>query len=116
LLDLSDEAFAARFRGRAIMRARRDGMARNACIALGNVGEAADLPHLYRALRDRSPLVRGHAAWAIGRIVERHRYDKLVSAAALQAALADEADGFAREEMLAALESLSREAGRDDGS
>ncbi|MGK2964712.1 MAG: HEAT repeat domain-containing protein, partial [Tepidiformaceae bacterium] len=72
LLDLDDAAFEARYRGRAIIRAKRDGMARNACVALGNTGNSADLPALTRALADRSPIVRSHAAWAIEEIARRN--------------------------------------------
>ncbi|HMO54560.1 MAG TPA: tRNA epoxyqueuosine(34) reductase QueG [Tepidiformaceae bacterium] len=71
LLALDEAAFAERFRGTAIMRAKRDGMARNACIALGNVGAADDLPALVEALGDTAALVRGHAAWAIGELGRR---------------------------------------------
>lgn len=71
LLALDDASFLERFRGRAIMRAKRDGLVRNACVALGNVGTAQDLPALDGALNDASPLVRGHAAWAIGALAHR---------------------------------------------
>ena len=50
------------------MRAKRVGMQRNACVALGNSGDAAAVPALSRALRSAPPLVRQHAAWALGRI------------------------------------------------
>lgn len=71
LLALDDAAFEARFRGRPIMRAKREGLLRNACVAIGNTGTAADLPALTTALSDPSPLVRSHAAWAIERLHER---------------------------------------------
>lgn len=71
LIELDEEAFLARFQGRPIMRAKRAGMARNACIALGNIGTAEELPALVRALDDPSPVVRGHAAWAIGELAGR---------------------------------------------
>lgn len=35
---------------------------------LGNVGTADDVEVLVRALDDVEPLVRSHAAWALGRI------------------------------------------------
>ncbi len=76
LLALDEAAFLKRFQGRAIMRAKRDGLVRNACIALGNVGSAADLPALAGALNDASPLVRGHAAWAIGALAVREGVGK----------------------------------------
>ncbi len=69
LLSLSQEEFHSRFQGRAIVRAKRAGLARNACVALGNIGDAGAVPALMAALNgDESPVVRGHAAWALGRI------------------------------------------------
>jgi epoxyqueuosine reductase len=41
---------------------------RNACIVLGNTRDRAALSPLTSALRDEEPLVRGAAAWALGRI------------------------------------------------
>ena len=65
---MSEDDFRARFAGTSIMRAKRTGMQRNACVALGNLGDAAAMPALGRVLRQGEPLVRGHAAWALGRI------------------------------------------------
>ena len=67
-LALTEEEFLQRFEGSPVRRAGRDGFLRNVCVALGNRGDAAELPALERAVEDPSPLVRGHAAWAIGRI------------------------------------------------
>ena len=64
----SEEEFRARFAGTSIMRAKRVGMQRNACVALGNLGDERSEPALSSALREAEPLVRGHAAWALGRI------------------------------------------------
>src|SRR5581483_877826 len=44
LLALAEDGFRARFQGRAIMRAKRAGLARNACVALGNIGDPAAVP------------------------------------------------------------------------
>ena len=44
LLELSDEQFRGRFQGRAIMRAKRAGLARNPFVALGNLGNPAAVP------------------------------------------------------------------------
>ncbi|MFT4041484.1 MAG: tRNA epoxyqueuosine(34) reductase QueG [Thermomicrobiales bacterium] len=69
LLTMSHRTFRDRYRGTAVARARRSGMARNAAIALGNIGAATDVPLLARALLGHDlPLVREHAAWALGRI------------------------------------------------
>jgi epoxyqueuosine reductase len=40
-------------------------------VALGNTGEAEDLPALTLALDDPEELVREHAAWAIAEIGRR---------------------------------------------
>jgi epoxyqueuosine reductase len=67
LLSLDEAAFRERFRRTPVWRTKRRGLLRNAVIALANIGNSSDLPTLERALRDPEPLVRAHAAWAIGR-------------------------------------------------
>jgi epoxyqueuosine reductase len=68
-LELSDEAFAARFRRTAVWRTGRSGLARNCAIALGNAGNPAALPALQRsATEDPDSVVREAAAWAIARL------------------------------------------------
>jgi epoxyqueuosine reductase len=69
LLSLEEDAFRARYAGTAIRRAGRDRFVRNVAVALGNAGDARAVPALAaRLLEDRDSLVRGHAAWALGRI------------------------------------------------
>ena len=68
LLDLDDEGFRERFRKSPIKRAKRVGLQRNVCVALGNIGDATAVPALARAMRSPDALVREHAAWALGRI------------------------------------------------
>lgn len=68
LLDMDETQFRQRFAGTPLMRAKRVGMQRNACVALGNLGDAAAVPALTRALASGDMLVSGHAAWALGRI------------------------------------------------
>ena len=68
LLELSEDDFRARFAGTSIMRAKRYGMQRNVCVALGNLGDRAAVPALGRVLRGGGAVARGHAAWALGRI------------------------------------------------
>ncbi|MFN2399776.1 MAG: tRNA epoxyqueuosine(34) reductase QueG, partial [Gemmatimonadaceae bacterium] len=68
LLALDDAGFRERFRDSAIKRAKRRGLARNVAVALGNRGDPDSIPALERALaHDTEPLVRCHAAWALGR-------------------------------------------------
>ena len=69
LLALDEESFRSRYRGTAILRAKRSGFVRNVTVALGNLGDRRSVEPLTRTLtRDPDPLVRGHAAWALGRI------------------------------------------------
>lgn len=73
LLSLTEEEFRRCFRGTALLRTRRRGLLRNAALVLGNVGGAAALPALRRALDDAEPLVREAAAWALAQIEARLR-------------------------------------------
>jgi epoxyqueuosine reductase len=70
LLDMAlDEAAWDSFsRGSAVRRSGRAGFARNVCVGLGNWGSPDAVPVLSRALSDSEPLVRAHAAWALGRV------------------------------------------------
>src|SRR5713101_7112110 len=86
LLTLDDAAFCVRFRESALWRTRRAGLLRNVCIALGNVADRGSVPALAGALDDPEPLVRGHAAWALGRL------GGTAARAALAEALSREAD------------------------
>jgi len=67
LLQLTPEAFSVAFRGSPLKRAKRAGIARNAAVVLGNLGDRAATPALAAALSGHDdPQVRGHAAWALG--------------------------------------------------
>jgi epoxyqueuosine reductase len=68
-LEMDEAAFRARFRGSAMSRAKRAGLARNAALLLGNRGDRAAEPALRRALDDPDPGVRSAAAWALARLV-----------------------------------------------
>jgi epoxyqueuosine reductase len=92
LLTLDEDAFRARFRLSAVWRTRRAGLLRNACIALGNVADRGSVPSLIRALEEDEPLVRGHAAWALGRLGGGLARD------ALGRSLSRESDAWVREE------------------
>ncbi len=68
LLLLDEVSYRERLRGSPLKRARREGLARNAAVVLGNKGSAAAVPALADALGHTDPTVRSHAAWALGRI------------------------------------------------
>ncbi len=101
LLTLDEAAFEARYRGHAIMRAKRDGFLRNVCVALGNVGTIDDLSALATAVNDPSALVRGHAAWAVGHLAARLGIAQAQQLLATR--LETETDEGVREEIGAAL-------------
>src|SRR5262249_34880102 len=68
-LSLDEATFCELFETSPIRRARREGLLRNVCVALGNRADPASAAPLMRALRwDVAPLVRSHAAWALGEI------------------------------------------------
>jgi len=68
LLALDEQAFARRFERSPIKRIKRGRLVRNACVSAGNWGGRQAVPALIALLADADPLVRGHAAWALGRI------------------------------------------------
>ena len=102
ILQLDADAFRQRFKGSPLRRAKRRGLLRSAAIALGNRPHAASFDALAAALADEEPVVRGAAAWALGRwrcvdvMAERAR-------AALEARLEIETDADVRAEIERAL-------------
>lgn len=95
LMTLDDEQFKKLFSGTPLTRAKRQGLLRNAAVVMGNQHEAGSIPSLIGALDDIDPIIRGHAAWALGRFAD-------LPPSARQA-LGDrrsiEVDPFARSEM-----------------
>jgi epoxyqueuosine reductase len=101
LLSMTAAEFRHRFRGSPILRAKRRGFLRNIAVALGNLRSFEAVPALTRALDDEEPLVRGHIAWALGRIGSAQAFE------ALQRRLRVEADGEVRSEIAQAMEEAS---------
>jgi epoxyqueuosine reductase len=78
LLGMTREEFNLRFKDSPVKRAKHAGFLRNVAVALGNSNDQAAIPALEKALEHEEPLVRAHAAWALGRlgaqgILERRR-------------------------------------------
>jgi epoxyqueuosine reductase len=71
LLSLDETEFKRRFAGTPMVRTKRRGLLRNACVALGNVADQHALPALEKASSDPDPLIAEHALWAIGQIQHR---------------------------------------------
>ncbi|MDB4947826.1 MAG: hypothetical protein JWM27_475 [Gemmatimonadetes bacterium] len=98
-MGMTQEEFSRRFKNSPIKRTKRRGLLRNVAIALGNWGSAEAVPALVGGLNDAEPLVRGHAAWALGRIGSDAARE------ALRARLAVEDDAWVVSEITSSLES-----------
>jgi epoxyqueuosine reductase len=98
---LEQTAFSARFRRSPVKRAKRHGMLRNVCVALGNWADPCAVEPLARALGDPVALVRGHAAWALGQILRKRNATSAHER--LTVALACESDAWVIEEINTAL-------------
>jgi epoxyqueuosine reductase len=61
-------AFRQSLKGTALARSKRSGLLRNAALILGTRRVLEAVPVLLDRLRDDDPVVRGSAAWALGRI------------------------------------------------
>jgi epoxyqueuosine reductase len=68
LARLDDAAFRALFTKSPVKRIGRARFVRNVLIAIGNSGDESIAPEAERLLDDPSPLVRGAAIWALGRL------------------------------------------------
>ncbi|MGQ9698619.1 MAG: tRNA epoxyqueuosine(34) reductase QueG [Armatimonadota bacterium] len=97
LLNMSEEAFRSRFRHSPIMRAKRRGLQRNAAVSAGAQKDRSAVPALATAIENREPLVRMHAAWALGQMDDPH------AERTLSAALGKETDPDVRREIVLAL-------------
>lgn len=71
LLDLpDDDAVRRRFAGSPVLRAKRRGLVRNACIAAANLGAQELLPRVRNLTGDADPVVAAAAVWASRRLSE----------------------------------------------
>jgi epoxyqueuosine reductase len=102
LIALDEAGFRALYSGTPVARCKRRGLLRNACVAMGNWADAEAAPALTVALSDHEPLVRGHAAWALGQVGTSS------ARAALERAREREPEPWVRGEVELALEESSR--------
>jgi epoxyqueuosine reductase len=105
---LSPADFNRKFKDSPLKRARRRGYLRNVAVVLGNSGHPQAVPTLRRALlADPEPLVRAHAAWALGRIGGDEARRALEEAAGRGRQQPGEEDPSVRVEIEAALTALA---------
>lgn len=98
LLNLTDEFYIKRVQPLMYNYIReKKYFQRNAAIALGNTGDPAYIPDLAQAMQDSEELVRGYAAWALGKIGGSQAKQ------ILEASLARETADSAKKEIEAAL-------------
>lgn len=80
IFDMSEKEYQRRYRGSPLSRPRRKGMLRNLFVGIGNAiregvltsdQKAEAIRALAAALNDPQPLVRGHAAWALGQAANK---------------------------------------------
>jgi epoxyqueuosine reductase len=74
LAEISEEEFRQKFRGSPVKRAKRNGLRRNALIAIGNRGNRSHLPFVNRALEDPDPTISDAAKWAQQQIEKRGKF------------------------------------------
>ncbi len=102
-IKLSPKDFNSIFKNSPVKRTKRRGYLRNVAIAMGNSKNPEYLSALADALTEKKePLVRGHAAWAIGQI------GGVEARPGLKQAHAEEKNGWVLEEIEAALKEITR--------
>ncbi len=84
LARLDDASFRALFAKSPIKRIGRARFVRNVLIAIGNAGDPALAVEAERLLDDPSPLVRGAAIWALGRLDRARLFDSAKKRRALE--------------------------------
>ena len=102
ILYMNDKEFDEKFAGTAIRRAKRIGLQRNACVALGNTSNVKALKPLKYALHFGETLVRQHAAWAIGNL--QYKESSLI----LKNALVSEKSNIVFKEIKSAIQSCNK--------
>ncbi len=96
VLELTQEAWDRDWTGIAVRRARREGLRRNAALALGNLGEESAVPALELCLEEPDAGLRSAAAWALSRLGANPR--------AVDAARAREEDATLQKDLAESLE------------
>ena len=84
LLTLDEAAFRALFAGSPVKRIGRDRFMRNVLIAAGNSGDGSLVEACRAHARDKNPLVRGAAVWALSQLLGQADFTRLREGAAAE--------------------------------
>ena len=68
VLDMDQDTFSKVYKNSPIKRTKLRGLKRNVCVALGNIGDVRAVEPLSKILKKSDPVLKIHAAWALGRI------------------------------------------------
>ncbi|MCB4757489.1 MAG: DUF1730 domain-containing protein [Elusimicrobia bacterium] len=69
----SDAALQNKWGQTPLARAKRRGLLRNACVVAGNSKDESLVPFLHPLLQDSDSVIRGHALWALSKLLSRSR-------------------------------------------
>jgi epoxyqueuosine reductase len=71
LAEMSEDEFRKTFRGSPIKRTKRQGLRRNAIVAMGNSGESKFAPPLEKLAQDEDEVIRETATWALEQLKQK---------------------------------------------
>ena len=103
LARLDDASFRVRFAGGPVKRLGHARFLRNVLIAIGNSGDRALAPAALAWIDSASPLIRGAAIWALGRLLHSAEFDAL-----REKRRADERDSYVLSEWAKETHSLKK--------
>jgi epoxyqueuosine reductase len=92
-LQLSEDEFIAKYRLSPLKRARRGGYLRNIAVTLGNSHDQRAVAPLEKVMMlEPEPVVRAHAAWALGQIGGKIARQALMNAGKIETELVVKAE------------------------
>ena len=104
-LRLTPQEFNRKFHRNPVRRAKRRGYLRNVTVALGNQADPRSIPDLAETLEaEAEPLVRAHAAWALGQMQRSASRARQAARNALEKALRLEQEATVLDEIRSAME------------
>ncbi|MEW6685442.1 MAG: tRNA epoxyqueuosine(34) reductase QueG [Candidatus Edwardsbacteria bacterium] len=77
LLEMTEEEYRTKYKNNQMTTRwiHFDCIKRNAVIALGNIGDSVAVPVLKEMLKDKNPMVRTHATWALEKIIKKRKVE-----------------------------------------